>query len=102
MLALIWGICEEEVFIVTAVKADADGRGGATVMCNSNSLPGCTVFSSARNASLVHCTSERTIGSERLLRMRRTLVSFVGASVETVNTAVGGMISIGFHTVPKS
>ena len=69
-------------------------------MANSNSLPGRTVLSSALKDWLVHWRSDNSIGSSRLLTIRTTLVSLVWTSLETLNTAIVGVTSIGFQTVP--
>src|SRR6266536_1524913 len=90
----------EDVFRVTGATIEGAVNGGSAVMCNSNSLPGRTVFNSALKEWLVHCKSDRTRGSSKLLTMRTILVSLVWVSLETLKTAIEGAISIGFHTVP--
>jgi hypothetical protein len=89
------GIREQDVFNVTSASADGNASDGLTVIRNSNSFPGSTVRSAALNAELVHCNSESWTNSGTLLTMRKTLVSFVAASLEKLNEAADGLISIG-------
>src|SRR6266498_2131487 len=70
------------------------------VTCRANSLPACTVFNSTLKEGLAHCTSERVMGSSRLLTMRNTLVSLVVESLARLKDAMVGVMSMGFQTVP--
>src|SRR5207245_11533352 len=77
-----------------------DVKGGSAVISNSNSFAGSVVFKSALKEWLVQCKSDRVRGSSKLLTIRTILVSLVWSSLETLNTAIVGAISIGFQTVP--
>src|SRR5207248_1251972 len=79
---------------------DGELNGGTAVICNSNSLPGFTVFNSALNVWLVNVRSDNSIDSSWLFTMRTTLVSLVWLSLDTLNTAIVGVTSIAFQTVP--
>src|SRR6185503_2104124 len=79
---------------------DGELNGGIAVICSSNSLPSLMVFNSTLNELLVHCKSDRVRGWSRLLTMCTTFVSLVCASLEILNTAIVGVTSIGFQTVP--
>src|SRR6266404_4740171 len=96
----MFDILADEVFRLTGAKTDGPLNGGIAVMCSSNSFPSFTVFNSAWNDLLVHCRSDNVIGSSRLLTIFTILVSLVWTSLETLNTAIVGVTSIGFHTVP--
>src|SRR5207245_9524754 len=85
---------------VHGATTDCALNSSIAVICSSYSLPSLTVFSSALNELLVHCKSDRVRGWARLLTMRTTILSLVWASLEILNTAIVGVISIGFQTVP--
>src|ERR1041384_8286061 len=89
-----------DVLILIGVIIEGPLNGGTAVMCSSNSLPGFTSFHSALKDWLVHLKSDNVSGASRLLTIRTVLVSFVSDSLDTLKTAMVGVTSIGFQTVP--
>src|SRR6266536_3072347 len=90
----------DDVFRLIGVIIEGELKGGMAVMCSSNSLSGLIVFSSALKDWLVHFKSDNVSGASRLLTMRTILVSFVSDSADTLKTAIVGVTSIAFQTVP--
>src|ERR1700722_12814758 len=93
------GVLDSEVLTVMDPHEAPGVKGAWAVMDNSYSWPALISFIVTLRKLLVLTALEKVIGFPVLFRTR-TVVTALLASGATLMTAVAGLISIGFHTLP--